>query len=298
MSLLYGSFSDRYGRIPTLALPWAGCVVFSALACIHVALDNGYWLFILGASLFGLTGNFVTYVAGTFALVADLTPVRLRSIAIVALDAVLGFSLVLGNLSSGYFIRAVGYKVPIYTGACLLFLSGVFFFFLREPQRAAPVRVEPSIAAQLRFFLAHVRVTVTAKKDRTIVSAFFLGAFFLQVFNYIGSFNITTLYLLNAPFCFSTVKLGVFLAIQGCFFQLGSAGTAWILQHRASDYTLACLGFLSFILANILRGLASSFAFPNAITLLIACKSWGRCSKERKSCSLDLSPFYASVTRG
>lgn len=272
MALLYGCFSDRYGRIPTLVLPWAGCLVFSILACVHVALDNGYWLFTLGAAIFGLTGNFVTYIAGTFALLADLTPVHRRSIAIVALEAALGFSLVLGNLGSGYFIQAVCYKIPMYVSCCLLFLSGFLVFCLREPERTTPRRLEPTLGAQVRVFFLHVRGTIASDVNRSVIVAFFLCSFFLQVLCYIGSMNINLLYLLNAPFNFSHVQLGIFLAIQGTFYQVGSAGTAWFLRHKASDPTLAILGFLSYMAGNIFKGAASSFSHPMDMTFIIICE--------------------------
>ena len=118
-----GRLSDKVGRRPIIVL---GLLV-SGLPLLAVPFSTDFWLLML---LMGALGfGFACVTSSSPALISELAPKELVGTSMGFLDTVMDVGQAIGPIISGLILAASQHYTGIFLSvACLLLLSGIFFF--------------------------------------------------------------------------------------------------------------------------------------------------------------------------
>lgn len=104
------SCSDRQGRKFPLILSSVGALASSVWLCLLSYFNFPFQLLIASTFIFALCGNSTTFLGASFAYIVDqCKEQKQRTIRIAIIDFLLGLVTGLTGLSSGYFIRELGF---------------------------------------------------------------------------------------------------------------------------------------------------------------------------------------------
>ncbi len=193
---LWGRFSDRFGRRPTLLI----ALLASALAYLVFGFADSLWLLVLSRLIQGAGGGTVGVIQ---AYVADSVEPAQRARALGWLSAATNLGVAIGPVVGGAAVVLGEVDLMPGTGelrlhdampgvvAALLCLLNMAFAFrwLAEPARHAPTAERPSVRAAFFSVLAHVdrpasrliliyAIAIGAFQGITSVLALFLNARF------------------------------------------------------------------------------------------------------------------------
>lgn len=139
LSAYLGGLSDRFGRIPMMAL---GLLGSGLLSLLMPGLPSLFWLallYTLNAVLWSLSEPAET------ALVADLTGHERRGLAYGLYDFVENLGFTLGPVLGGLLYDTLGRDTPFYlNGVILIASAGGVFLLLRRPTAPAPEASPPA----------------------------------------------------------------------------------------------------------------------------------------------------------
>ncbi|KAK3093213.1 hypothetical protein FSP39_012749 [Pinctada imbricata] len=106
-NVLFGAFSDYFGRKFLFIIPIIGSLVKNIACIVGIYYKMNYLVLIAGFLVEGITGVFFSMLLGGFAVVADITESdQRRSLGIALLTLGIGVSTVVGSAGTGYFISA------------------------------------------------------------------------------------------------------------------------------------------------------------------------------------------------
>jgi MFS family permease len=129
-----GALSDRIGRVPTLGLGWA-VYALSYAGFAFAASAAAIW------PLFAFYGLYFALTEGTErAMVAELSPERLRGRAFGAFHACLGLAALPASLLFGFLWAWLGQRAAFMTGAAVAAAAAAALFALRGRIQPAPQR--------------------------------------------------------------------------------------------------------------------------------------------------------------
>lgn len=277
MVLIYGAYSDEMGRRVTILVPYFGGLIQTVCVCLMILLELPFYVYYIGSFFYGLSGSYGTLLSGVFAYLADTTSSSQRSLGMGAMEACLGISMVISNISVGYWLKLSGARSPMIAITCLLAACPVFMFCVKESlvksrnslyrnDIALPIRVLESVKRQLE----KIRAVFTSDREKGRCMILCIFGFSLHILCYVGSSSVVTLYVLNKPFCWTSDWLGIFSGSKSAFWQLGMVITLLSLRKRVSDWSLVYLGFVSYLIYSSLFAIASLFESPVDNVLLIA----------------------------
>lgn len=230
VNLLIGTYSDYLGRRMLFIAPIIGllcrCAGETLVVKLALSLD---WMF-PGIVVYALCGNYFSLLMAVNAYNADNTPAsKNRTSSLVLTSMVASMGILVGELSSGYFIEAAGYFYPFLT-VTLIFLGSLVFvvLLLKEscPRTCNSFRDLPSLKDGIRhvfgfYFLRSLPVEPSngvspteASRDRRLEFCLGMCAFILYITPYDSASIITTLYVMNTPFCWEPSRIGTFGAVK------------------------------------------------------------------------------------
>ncbi|KAK3096820.1 hypothetical protein FSP39_003622 [Pinctada imbricata] len=213
-SLLFGSFSDTYGRKPFIALPLLGTLIKGILCAVGIYFKVNIYVFLAFILLEGLTGTFMSTITMELAYIADVTlPGKNRSLFIALAEMAGGTGALIGSVLSGYFINQSSYLAPM-TSSCVIVSLGLMIILLLLPETLTYSNQEhPTLMSRLKevvsFYLHDT--SQSGKKWDYILCIVILTFSSMVTF---GRTNVETLYQINTPFCWGPVKIGWFVAIR------------------------------------------------------------------------------------
>lgn len=257
-SILLGSSSDRFGRKFLFYLPCFGAIIRTAVCTAGIYFDLNLYYLLIGFFVEGLTGFMATMLLVTFAYVADITPPKgkQRSFGIAMIELINGTAMTIVSFATGYFIEDTGYFYPMLTSGVMLALNIVIIIFIPEsfPEDKRELRESTfdKIKAIFNLFFGE------NNKGRRWMYNTLMLVFLLTVFSSFGRQSVEPLYLLDAPFCWSSEKLGNFSSLKNLLQQIFGMGVIKLLQKAMSDEAIAMLGCVSFGASLVLEGLAQS----------------------------------------
>ena len=123
-----GALSDRYGRIPMIAVS-VFCTILSEIVFLIVASHPetiSVNVILLGYFFDGLGGSFISVMAISFAYASDCTPPSKRNVVFGYYQGCLFAGIALGPIVAGYFVKRTGNLLSIFYVAVACHL----FFFL------------------------------------------------------------------------------------------------------------------------------------------------------------------------
>jgi multidrug resistance protein len=250
---LWGRFSDRYGRKPTLLIGLGASVV----AYIVFAFAQSYWLLLLSRIVQGGGGGTVGVIQ---AYVADAVEPKKRSRALGWLSASTNVGVVLGPVI-GSFAAHLGIRAPGLFAAGLALVS-LFFahHFLRESHSAESRKKAKSARTPMQTALRVLTLPGEPPSRLIWIYAIAIGSFY--------GVNFVLVFFLQQQFGVSEVTIGYFFAYIGglsVIIRVGLLG--WVVDKIGEPRTVR-LGAVFLALGLALTPFTRSLP---ALAVTVAC---------------------------
>ena len=207
-----------------------------------------------------LLGGPSTILMAAFAYIADITTHKNRTLKITIAEIACGISSAFAQVTMGFLVKYVGYLYPFFVllgfhaGNCLY----VSFFVPETRKPSGPLGLS-SILSVHKHVAAAVRVyTNDDQTGRRASMLICLVALFLFGLVLTGRLGPQTLYLLNTPFCWSSVQLGIYMAIFALCTNGGQIISYALFYKRLGDIGIGVKGAVSSGIALVLLAMASS----------------------------------------
>ncbi|XP_006811204.1 proton-coupled folate transporter-like [Saccoglossus kowalevskii] len=255
---LLGSYSERGGgrKVPLL-IPLVGFTfyVFSSLVVMYFGLPLQY--FFISEVIRGITGNVYTIFAMSCAYVSDISSKGSRTFRLIVLETFLFLGGTISQISTGYWIELQGFIPPTWLAYGLMIFSVFFVILWVDETMTIPKQTTWNIQKQ---FVDVARLFTKSTMNTSIELTLILLGMFV-IFVVIGSsVSITMLYILNPPFCFTSVLVGYYQAILCLSNAIGLILGGKLLSCVLGDLGMAQTGLVSQGVSNVILALASSNA--------------------------------------
>ena len=256
---MLGSYSDKGGRKVAIIIPQIGALIrcINLLAVIY--FDLPLYVMVIGAFFEGLSGAFYMILSGGFSYIADITSPEMRSLRITVLDFCFTFGTVVSQIAGGYLIASLGFFYPFLILAAILLLDLVAtVIFLPETVTKDPDVRFWSLVHLRNAFNLYSKDDGTGRRWKLLMC---LAIIFLTCsVTYAGS-DVQIFYLLDVPFCFSSVLIGYFNAML----MLISAPVSVLM----TKLTLSVFGDSGLLLIGAISGTAYQGVVTFSTTLLV-----------------------------
>ena len=240
--ILIGSYSDKGGRKIAIITPQIGAIVRCVSYFAVIYFDLSLYVLVFAAFIEGLSGGISMSYAAAFSYVTDITSHN-RSLRMTILESCFGIGVVVSQIVLGYLITSLGYCYPFLLLTALLLLDIVVTACLLPET----VTRDPDV----RFWTFHhfrkayhlyTRDNGTGRRWKLLLG---LAIAFCTCAVTLGRYDVLIIYLLDAPFCWSSVLIGYFGALS----MLISAPTSVLLtkltQPKLSDSHLLLIATVS-----------------------------------------------------
>ena len=210
--IIYGSLGDKIGRRMLFILPCIGSILSVTIYMAIIWFDLPIWV-VLFASIEYFFGGFGVLFTGAFSYISDTTSPKHRALRMTIIDAVSIGNGAIANLFVGYWIRAQGYFNPLVFVVGGKFLCLLYAIFLvpetlkKTESNAGRKSINwRDMVSALKLSL-HDNGTGRRWKINTLLCSY-------SVSELISTMTITTMYLMNVPLCWGSVKLGYYTFVH------------------------------------------------------------------------------------
>ncbi|XP_045187997.2 solute carrier family 46 member 3-like [Mercenaria mercenaria] len=257
-NIVFGSSTDKYGRKFLFFLPCIGTFIRMSISVLGIYLDMDLKLHLIGYFIEGLTGQMFTMLLVSFTYVADITSAsgKNRSLGITLIELSIGMAMAIFSFTTGYFIQAYGFFYPMMSAGVMAAASVIIVLVIPESFPKEKRNSNESIFLKLKT--AYDLFFGSFNKGRRWMYNTLILTFALALFTVFGRGSVEPLYQLDAPFCWTSVKLGFFGALRNFMQSIVGMGMVKAMQMVMSDEAIAMIGCLSFSAAYILEGFAKN----------------------------------------
>ncbi|XP_063426055.1 lysosomal proton-coupled steroid conjugate and bile acid symporter SLC46A3-like [Mytilus trossulus] len=255
-----GSLSDAYGRKLFFVAPLLGTVLKNGLCCVGIYYGFNIELFIIFYGIEGCTGNWISTMLMVYCYIADLTePGKPRSLIYGILEGIIGIAAFISSTFSGYLIKWTdGFFYPEVTSVGFVLLGLMIAVFV------LPESLPPSKRRDKVSFLENIgRATECYRpnfsphgKQWMFINLLFI--FILSGFANLGRIQVETLYELNSPFCWDSVKIGWYGALKIGMLSIGGMIMIKTFHFCVNDEYIALTGFVTSVISAIVFGLSTT----------------------------------------
>ena len=255
MALLLGAWSDKAGRKIIMTLPIIGGIFETIVVLITMYGNLPLYTLFFGSFVNGFCGFFTTMILAIFSYIADITEESKRALRLGIMEAIAFISGMISHLTSGWWIKHLGFKSPYWFILTLHIINITYVTFVLPESRENVQK----ISIKDLFDKMHIkRIFVlfqTAKLEgKWELFALLIASAFMMISS-IGFGSVIVLYALDTPFCCSPVMIGYFLA-DSMFVQAVGAMTGFVILRRCiSEMTLTQLGIFSIISSLVMMAL-------------------------------------------
>ncbi|KAH9519013.1 hypothetical protein Btru_008912 [Bulinus truncatus] len=244
-NLFLGIYSDRIGRRILFLAPLFGNLIRMVTSCVVAYWRlSVYWIY-FGLAIVGLSGHIPALFMGIYVYTADNTgQKKSRSLGMVIAQSIINTCFALSHIAVGYFIQAEGYIWPMLASALLMLCAFIIcVFFLRETLQTNKLKKKIK-------FLEGVKVVFSFYTSQSVDSRYrrsdfiLLGLVFFLYATCIGV-AIQSMFLMNEPFCWSSIKIGDVTTYQGLLSAFASLILMRALQRFLTDEIICILSLLS-----------------------------------------------------
>ena len=210
--ILYGSVADKIGRRMLFILPCIGSIISVSVYMAIIWFDLPIY-FILLSNLEYFFGGMSVMFAGAFAYISDTVPPKHRALRMTIIDAVSMGNGAIANLFVGYWIRAQGFFWPLVFVVCGKFLCLLYAIFLIPESLKKDESNPASRRLQLHDFVTALRVSLhdNGSGRRWKINMLLCSYAVAEI---ISTRGVTTMYMMNVPLCWESVKLGYYTFIH------------------------------------------------------------------------------------
>lgn len=260
ITLNLATYSDVYGRKLLFIPPIVGSILKNTLCSVGIYFDLNIEWFILFYAIEGCTGCWVSLVSMVYSFIADITEAgKPRSFIIGLLEGGIGIGTFLGTIFSGYLIKWTGgFFYPEVTSVILVGIELlIIMLILPETLHGSKKRNEVS------FCQNTARVTECYKSNfsplaKRWVFVILIFIFMMSAFSNIGRISVETLYQLNAPFCWNSIRIGWYGAIRMMMLAIGGLAMIKVFHLFTTDEYIALAGCITTVLSLTIIGLANT----------------------------------------
>lgn len=255
-ALLLGTLTDKLGRKFVFYISFFGLMVSQLLTLMIFLYNLSPDLLYIASFIQGLSGSYGLFLAAIFGIAADITAVgKKRGFRVAAIEASLAVSTSIGMLTSGIWVKEMGYVWPMAAALGEIFIATLYVFFF-IPETIIERRQQPfswrSLAKSVEFYF---KDTPLKRRFRLIIC---LLCFLAVLAAFMGESNFGMLYLLHQPFCWPKEQI--------TFFNGGLIFFKWVFvlvflvigKRCISEPVFALIGSLSLASGYLLKGLATS----------------------------------------
>lgn len=254
------TFSDVYGRRLFFIIPLAGAFVKNILCAIAIYYEIDVRYLLLFYMIEVCTGSWFATLSMALCFIADTTKDgKGRSFLIGLLEGGIGIGSFVGTFISGYLIEWTdGYFYPDVVAACFVGIGLLLSLtLLQESLPESRKRKKVSIVENMKRVTECYRADFSPKGPRWMF-IILISIFALSALTNLGKTNVETLYELNTPFCWDSIKIGIYSSVKTCFSHLGGIVLIKVIHTCSSDAVVALAGCVTTIAMLVLKGLAQS----------------------------------------
>lgn len=249
------SSSDNHGRKLPMVLSSLGSLGTNIWLCVLSYFRLPLQLLIASTFIGALLGNYTTFWGACFAYIVDqCKEYKQKIIRIAILDFMLGIVTGLTGLSSGYFIKELGFMWSYFIIAVVLTVNLAYIaFFLRDPIRESSSQiVTMSCGESLKdlFYRTYMLFKNGSSKRRSLL-CLLISTMVIYFFVIIGISPIFTLYELGSPLCWDEVYIGYGAALGSLSF-LSSFLGIWLFSYCLKDLHITFIGILTTMVGMVL----------------------------------------------
>ncbi|KAI8784324.1 proton-coupled folate transporter isoform X2 [Biomphalaria glabrata] len=244
-NLLLGIYADQIGRRILFLAPLIGLFIRAFVGFVVAFWKLSiYWNFV-GMACIGLTGHLPAIFMGIYVYTADNTGhKKSRSFGMVIAQTAINVCFSLSHLAVGYFIDAKGYAWPMFTASVILaFCLVICYFFLKETLETAKKARKKTFTEGFNevfsFYITKGKNSNYRRLDFSLLGlVFFLFSTCLGV-------SIQSMFLMNEPLCWSSIKIGQVTTYQGLLGAFTSLVLMKALQRCLSDDVICIVSLVS-----------------------------------------------------
>ncbi|XP_033735173.1 solute carrier family 46 member 3-like [Pecten maximus] len=261
-NLVFGTFSDKFGRKFLFIIPTIGSFLRCSIVLIIMYLQIDVYFFLIAFFIEGSLGYFLGMLQASYAYMADNTAANdKRSFAITLVEVSLGLGSFLGFLVSGFLIESIGFTWTIVFSAGLLVLCLIMIMFvLPESVPSAQITTDRLKCSHVTKYVGvalsfYVKRAPGRERWKYIVC---LIVFFLTTLIILGRPSVETLLQLGSPFCWDPLDIGYYGTIRSGVQQVICLLTIKLLQFCMRDEAIAILGTLSATASLVMEGFVTT----------------------------------------
>ncbi|CAK6443020.1 unnamed protein product [Pipistrellus nathusii] len=265
------SYSDHRGRKFPLILTSAGALVTSAWLCLLSYFTFPFQLLIASTFIGALFGNSTTFLGASFAYIVDqCKEEKQRTIRIAIIDFILGLVTGLTGLSSGYFIRELGFVWSFFIITMALAVNLIYILFFLGDSMAESLSQNVSISCSegiKNLFYRTYMLFKNASSGRRSLLCLLLFTMITYFFVIIGTSPIFILYELDSPLCWNEVLIGYGSALGSVSF-LSSFLGIWLFSYCMEDIYMAFIGIFTTMVGMAMTAFARTTLMMLLVRLL------------------------------
>lgn len=264
VTIILGPLTDRYGRRLGILLPSSGMVIKGVFSTLIVYYNLNPFYFIAVNFIAGVTGDFTSLIAACFAYIADVSSLRWRSYRLAAIEGILAFGKVAGQLAGGYWLHKINCNyIPLmifYTGTIVAMVLYTFFLLpesLTKDERLKLISKNKGgtigkYAQGVKIFLGGLPLLSTWILYVATIALNF------AVISIEGALIISVYFLKASPFDFSSLQIGFYLASKSFTQGICSLFVVGILVAlHVGDAWILLFGFIFNGVGNLLTSFAT-----------------------------------------
>ncbi|XP_072014949.1 proton-coupled folate transporter-like [Amphiura filiformis] len=215
-AILIGKWSDYAGRKKALVLPLIGMLIQSTVYLIVIAVHLPMPVLFAGEFAYGLTGGSPLLVSISLAYIADITTMVQRTFRVVVVETSIVIPIGFAQLAIGYLIQASGFVPPFYlllasqlTAIAYMGIPGLLYESIQSKHEGG--RLSSRMVKLFHGITDLFAYNVDNRRWRLLLIN---AIFFPIIFVIYGYTSIITLYAIGQPFCWSSVLVGIYMAIS------------------------------------------------------------------------------------
>ncbi|XP_066225368.1 lysosomal proton-coupled steroid conjugate and bile acid symporter SLC46A3 isoform X1 [Saccopteryx leptura] len=255
------SHSDHHGRKFPLILTSIGALMTSTWLCLLSYFAFPFQLLVASTFIGALCGNSTTFLGACFAYIVDqCKEEKQRTIRIAIIDFILGLVTGLTGLSSGYFIKELGFvwSFFIITVALTVNLIYILFFLGDSMEESLSQNVSISCSESFKnlFYRTYMLFKNTSSEQRSLL-CLLLFTMITYFFVIIGISPIFILYELDSPLCWNEVLIGYGSALSSISFFSSFLGI-WVFSYCMDDIYMAFVGMFTTMVGMAMTAFAKT----------------------------------------
>ncbi|XP_040282102.1 solute carrier family 46 member 3 [Bufo bufo] len=260
MAIILVSYGDRHGRKASMLLPSIGGLLSVSSFFFVSFFDLPLRILYISSVLSGFLGGFATFIGGCFSYIADIAKgVQNKNVRIAFIDMILGVSIGVAGITSGYIIKAIGFTWSFVLPVSLHIFNIFYILFILE-ETVKRSEFQQNVLSKEGFkelFSGVFLLFKHASYKKRLAIGLLLFAFMSYLFISFGASNLFTLYELDSPLCWDSVLIGWGSGLSTIDYVGGFLGV-FLFTRCLKDAHIVFIGILSWISGSAMAAFATT----------------------------------------